>query len=143
MQKCILANLRNIRTAIRDDKDNPMIGPDGKVIREDGGWVNRRMLINRSCAGYKRRLFDGVEVWQSDTGKFRDALDGLVERGIISYEEGEREDKSVYYFCFCDGWLDRLGHLPKMPAARRVRPGLARLRARHPDWFVDVEAVLE
>jgi hypothetical protein len=82
--------------------------------------------VTRVLPEYRRRYADGTPYPFRDPRKVDEALARLRRLGIIEYSLVERMDGLVYEFHFPDGWQDRLGPMPLMPAANKVRPYVAR-----------------
>jgi hypothetical protein len=92
----------------------------------DDGWIARGLLVTRTLPVYWRRHADGTPYAFRDPRKVDAALAQLARLGILEYSLIERPEGSVYEFRFIDGWQDRLGAMPLMPHAQKVRPWIAR-----------------
>jgi hypothetical protein len=115
--KVVLMNLHLMRSR----------APAGGYL--SSGWIARGLLVRRALPEYRRCYSDGVPYPFRDPRKVDDALARLRSLDIIDCNLVERSDGQVYEFRFIDGWQDRLGPMPFMPAANKVRPYAARRAA--------------
>ncbi len=119
-------------TRIRDQKKAVLVClysfrmEDGAGEYMAGGWHNRRLLMNRVCSAYKRRYVDGSHELQCDSGTIDELLVSLQEDGLIRCQEVERDGRRGIAFVLAKDLEERLGPMPLMPSARKVRPWVRR-----------------